>query len=331
MDTPFFHGHPVGGVDYPRTIVEFDQWFPDEDACISYLMRLRWPTGFVCPSCNGRKGWLTSRQQIRCANCQRQTSVTAGTIFDKTRKPLRTWFRAIWYVTSQKYGGNALGLQRILGLGSYQTAWSWLHKMRRAMVTPSRHLLSGRVEVDETYIGGEEEGLRGREVEKKAIVVVAIEVFEPKGFGRLRLQRIPDVSNESLVGFICREIKPGSIVRTDGWSGYEGIENHGYIRNKIVLSNSGDPAHVSLPGVHRIASLLKRWLIGTHQGAVSKKHLDYYLDEYTFRFNRRTSKARGLLFYRLLQNAVQLGPSTYGELSAGEQVRGRKAKKINES
>jgi len=331
MDTPFSPGHPVGGVDYPRTIVEFDQWFPDEDACISYLMRLRWPTGFVCPSCSGRKGWLTSRQQIRCANCQRQTSVTAGTIFDKTRKPLRTWFRAIWYVTSQKYGGNALGLQRILGLGSYQTAWSWLHKMRRAMVTPSRHLLSGQVEVDETYIGGEEEGLRGREVQKKAIVVVAIEVFEPKGFGRLRLQRIPDVSSESLVGFVCREIKPGSIVRTDGWSGYEGIENHGYIRNKIVLSSSGDPAHVALPGVHRIASLLKRWLIGTHQGAVSKKHLDYYLDEYTFRFNRRRSKARGLLFYRLLQNAVLLGPSTYGELSAGEQARGRKAKKINES
>ena len=303
MDAPIFHGHPVGGVDYPRTIVEFDRWFPDEEACISYLMRLRWPTGFVCPSCNGRKGWLTSRGQIRCAICQRQTSVTAGSIFDKTRKPLRTWFLAIWHITNQKYGGNALGLKRTLGLGSYQTAWSWLHKMRRAMVTPGRHLLNGHVEVDETYIGGEEGGHPGRKVEKKAIVVVGIEVFEPKGFGRVRLQQIPDVSRNSLVGFICREVKPGS----------------------------GDPAHVVLPGVHRISSLLKRWLLGTHQGAVSKKHLNYYLDEYAFRFNRRTSKARGLLFYRLLQNAAQIGPSTYADLSAGEQDRGRKSKSRNES
>jgi len=331
MNDPIFPGHPVGGVDYPRTTVEFDQWFPNEDACISYLMRLRWPNGFICPSCNGCKGWLTSRRQIRCADCQRQTSVTAGTIFDKTRKPLRTWFLAIWHITNQKYGGNALGLKRILGLGSYQTAWSWLHKMRRAMVTPYRDLLSGQVEVDETYIGGEEEGLSGREVEKKAIVVVAIEVFEPKGFGRVRLQQIPDVSGVSLVGFVQRVVKPGSIINTDGWLGYEGLENHGYIRNKIVLSSSGDPAHVALPGVHRIASLLKRWSLGTHQGAVSKKHLDYYLDEYTFRFNRRTSKARGLLFYRLLQNAVQIGPSTYSDLSAGEQDRGRKTKVANES
>jgi transposase-like protein len=331
MDDPIFPEHPVGGVDYPRTIVEFDRWFPDEDACISYLMRLRWPTGFVCPSCNGWKGWLTSRRQIRCAGCQRQTSVTAGTIFDKTRKPLRTWFQAIWHVTSQKYGGNALGLKRTLGLGSYQTAWSWLHKIRRAMVTPGRHLLSGQVEVDETYIGGEEEGHPGREVEKKAIVVIAIEVLEPKGFGRVRLQQIPDVSKKSLVEFVRREVKPGSTIRTDGWSGYEGLERHGYIRNKIVLSSLGDPAHVALPGVHRIASLLKRWLLGTHQGAVSKKHLDYYLDEYTFRFNRRTSKARGLLFYRLLQNAGQVRPSTYGDLSAGEQDRGPKPREINES
>lgn len=331
MADPIFPGHPVGGLDYPRTILEFDQWFPNEDACISYLMRLRWPTGFVCPACNGCKGWFTSRWQIRCAGCQRQTSVTAGTIFDKTRKPLRTWFLAIWYVTNQKYGGNALGLKRMLGLGSYQTAWSWLHKMRRAMATPNRDLLSGQVEVDETYIGGEEEGLSGREIEKKAIVVVAIEAFEPKGFGRIRLQQIPDVSGDSLVGFVQRVVKPGSIIRTDGWSGYEGLERHGYIRNKIVLSGSGNPAHVALPGVHRIASLLKRWLLGTHQGAVSKKHLDYYLDEYTFRFNRRTSKARGLLFYRLLQNAVQVGPSTYNDLSAGEQDRGRKSEVANES
>ncbi|MFP7756461.1 IS1595 family transposase [Thermodesulfobacteriota bacterium B35] len=327
MNSQIYPGQPVGGIDYPRTMQEFDEWFPDETACATYLFRLRWPKGFICPACGINKGWLTARRQIRCAGCQRQTSITAGTIFEGTRKPLRMWFLAVWYVTSQKFGGNALGLQRILGLGSYQTAWSWLHKLRRAMVVPGRDLLHGHIEVDETYVGGEEEGLSGRQIERKAIVVVAVEVFEPKGFGRIRLQQIPDVSKNSLVGFIRQVISPGSVILTDGWKGYAGLGVHGYTHDKIVLSDSGDPAHVALPGVHRVASLLKRWLLGTHQGAVSKKHLGYYLDEYTFRFNRRKSKARGLLFYRLLQNAVQVGPASYRQLTAGEQDRGRRSKK----
>ncbi len=326
MGDILYPGHPVGGIDYPRTIQEFDEWFPNDEACETYLFRLRWPNGFVCPSCDSSKGWLTARHQIRCANCQRQTSITAGTIFEGTRKPLRMWFLAIWHVTNQKYGGNALGLKRALGLGSYQTAWSWLHKLRRAMVTPGRKLLHGFVEVDETYVGGEEEGKPGRQIEKKAIVVVAVEVYEPKGFGRIRLQQVPDVSGDSLVGFVCQVVQPGSTVITDGWTGYNSLVSHGYIHDKIVLSGSGDPAHVALPGVHRIASLLKRWLLGTHQGAVSKKHLDYYLDEYAFRFNRRTSRARGLLFYRLLQNTVQVEPSSYLQLIAGEQDRGPRKK-----
>jgi transposase-like protein len=196
------------------------------------------------------------------------------------------------------------------------------------MVRPGRDLLHGHVEVDETYVGGEEEGLSGRQIEKKAIVVAAVEVYEPKGFGRIRLQQIPDVSGNSLVGFVRQVVTPGSVVLTDGWKGYNSLKFHGYTHNRIVLSDSGDPAHVALPGVHRIASLLKRWLIGTHQGAVSKKHLDYYLDEYTFRFNRRKSKARGLLFYRLLQNAVLIGPAPYHQLTAGEQERGRRPEKI---
>ena len=140
MDDPTNPVYPVGGVDYPRTMQEFDEWFSDEAACAAYLLRLRWPGGFICPSCGAAKGWLTARQQIRCAECQRQTSVTAGTIFEGTRKPLRIWFLAVWHVTNQKFGGNALGLQRVLGLGSYQTAWSWLHKLRRAMVRPGRRL-----------------------------------------------------------------------------------------------------------------------------------------------------------------------------------------------
>jgi transposase-like protein len=226
----------------------------------------------------------------------------------------------MWYVTSQKFGGNALGLQRVLGLGSYQTAWSWLHKMRRSMVRPGREKLSGNVEVDETLVGGEDRGgKRGRGSERKSVVAIAIEVHEPKGFGRVRMQRIAAASGASLIAFVRRVVAPGSIVLTDSWGGYNDLSKHGYAHRKTNLSDSGDPAHVVMPGVHRIASLLKRWLLGTHQGAVSKKHLDYYLDEYTFRFNRRTSRARGLLFYRLLQQAVSISPVSYNELVHGQQ------------
>jgi transposase-like protein len=254
-----------------------------------------------------------------CTSCRRQTSVTAGTIFEGTRKPLRTWLQAMWYVTNQKFGGNALGLQRAVGFGSYQTAWTWLHKMRCAMIRPGRDRLSGAVEVDETYVGGDETGVHGRETYKNAIVAIAIEVHSPKGFGRVRLRRVLDVSAASLTPFVCDAIEPGSIVRTDGWSGYDRIQKHGYTRDMVLLSSSEDPAHVALPGPHRIASLLKRWLLGTHQGAVSNKHLDYYLDEYTFRFNRRSSRARGLLFYRLVEHAVQAEPASYAKIVARKQ------------
>ena len=261
---------------------------------------------------------------MRCAVCQRQTSVTAGTIFDGTRKPLRMWFQASWHVTNQKFGGSALGMQRALGLGSYQTAWTWLQKLRRAMVRPGRDLLNGRVEFDETYVGGEEEGVSGRHTEKKVIVVAAVEVHEPKGFGRIRLRQVPDVSGDSLVGFVRQVVLPGSVVLTDGWKGYNTLTRYNYTREKIVLSESGNPAHVTLPAVRRIVSLLKRWLMGIHQGAVSKKHLDYYLDEFTFRFNRRTSNARGLLFYRLIQHSVLVGPAPYRQITAVKQERGRR-------
>ena len=208
-----------------------------------------------------------------------------------------------------------MGLKRVLGLNSYQTAWSWLHKMRRAMVRPVRSLLSGRVEVDETLIGGKDHGgKRGRGAGKKSIVAIAVEVHEPMGFGRVRMKRIPNVKGDNLVPFICSVVAPGANVLTDSWRGYNSLEKLGYKHERINISDSGDPAHVSMPGVHRVSSLLKRWLLGTHQGAVSEKHLDYYLDEYTFRFNRRTSKARGLLFYRLLQQAVDLPPTTYKEI-----------------
>lgn len=309
------NSHPIGGIDYPRTLQEFDEWFSTEKACTDYLWRLRWPEGFICPICHGRKGWQMGTGLIRCAACQYKISVIAGTIFQGTRKPLRLWFQAMWYVTSQKFGGNALGLKRVLGLGSYQTAWSWLHKMRRAMVRPGRERLSGNIEVDETLVGGVERGgKRGRGAGRKSVVVIAIEVHEPKGFGRVRMQRIPDASGNSLIPFVCNSVTPGSTVLTDSWRGYNELHQDGYIHKRVNLSDSDDPSHVVMPGVHRISSLLKRWILGTHQGSVSDKHLDYYLDEYTFRFNRRSSRARGLLFYRLLQQAVLVTPVTYREI-----------------
>ena len=312
--------HPVGGVDYPRTLQEFSEWFPSQASCAEYLRRLRWPDGFRCPGCGGDKAWPTMRDQLRCAKCQRQTLVTAGTIFEGTRKPLRMWFLTMWYVTNQKLGGSALGMQRILGLGSYQTAWTWLHKMRRAMVRPGRDQLAGRVEVDETYVGGDEEDVRGRRTETKAIVAVAIEVLEPRGFGRVRLRRVANASAGSLTPFVCEVVAPGSVVHTDGWRGYNQLAQHGYRHERSILATCDDPAHVVMPAVHRIAALLKRWLLGTHQGAVSAKHLDYYLDEFTFRFNRRTSRARGLLFYRLVAQAVQVDPVHYKQLVGGKMA-----------
>jgi len=244
--------------------------------------------------------------------------VTAGTVFERSHTPLRTWFQAMWLLTGQKYGASAMGLQKVLGLGSYQTAWTMLHKLRRAMVRPDRELLHGTVEVDETYVGGVESGGKeGRGTENKEVVVIAVEMKVPKGFGRIRMRRIPDVSGAHLVSFIREVVEPGSEIHTDGWAGYNKLPVNGYIHNRTLLCESGDPAHVLMPGVHRISSLLKRWLLGTHQGAISGRHLEYYLDEYTFRFNRRTSASRGLLFYRLMQQAVITTPTTYRHIVGG--------------
>jgi transposase-like protein len=235
----------------------------------------------------------------------------AGTIFDRSRVSLQEWFAAAWYVTNQKHGVSALGLQRLLGLGSYQTAWTILQKLRTAMVRPGRDHLHGSVEVDETYVGGIEQGVRGRGTEKKFIVGIAIEVLSPRGFGRVRMQRVDDVSGASLVPFVCAVVESGSEVHTDGWKGYNGLSEQGYRHRLTKISGSGDPAHVSMPGVHRVAALLKRWLLGTHQGSVTAEHLDAYLNEFAFRFNRRHSRRRGLLFLRLLQNAVVTPPTRY--------------------
>lgn len=308
--------------DYPRDLLEFEARFSTEDACHEYLMHLRWPDGFVCPRCGGRDSWPASRRRLVCMSCRFQASATSGTIFQDTRKPLRLWFRAVWYVASQKNGTSAMGLQRVLGLGSYMTAWTWLHKLRRAMVRPGRNRLGGRVEVDETHIGGEEEGVRGRQLEGKALVVIAAQE-DGRGIGRVRMKRVADASAESLEAFIKEAVGLGSVVRTDGWQGYKGLQKLGYHHDVVVLSGKGKNAATEMmPRVHRVASLLKRWLLGTHQGAVSHDHLDYYLDEYTFRFNRRTSRSRGKLFYRLVQQAVQIEPVPYKNIVGGTTDQG---------
>ena len=251
-----------------------------------------------------------SDQLLRCRSCHARTSLTAGTVFEGTRKPLRTWFMAMWFVTSQKNGVSALGLQRVLGLGSYETAWTWLHKLRRAMVRPGRDCLGGAVEVDETYVGGPEKDKWGREIDSKAIVAVAAEE-SGQGIGRIRLRRVEDVSAASLLPFVQGAIAPGATVHTDGWSGYAGLKAAGYRHRVSVISAARDPAHEVMPRVHKVASLLKRWLLGTHQGGIQRQHLDYYLDEFTFRFNRRRSSARGLLFHRLAEQAVAVAPAPY--------------------
>lgn len=294
--------------DYPYTLLDMEERYSSDEDCRDYLATLRWPEGFICPGCDGRNSWRMRRGLYLCRNCRRQTSVTAGTIFQDSRLPLRLWFRAIWYVTSQKNGVSALGLQRVLGFGSYQTAWAWLQKLRRAMLRPGRDRLTGQVEVDETYWGAEEEGVIGRQIRDKAIIIVAAQA-DGRGIGRIRMRRIPDLKKASLHGFIRDVVDPGAIVVTDGLPAYQNLD--GYVHKPIVVRKQSKEADELLPRVHRILSLVKRWLMGTHQGAVQHDHLDYYLDEFIFRFNRRKSVSRGKLFYRLVQQAVQTSPHPY--------------------
>jgi transposase-like protein len=299
--------------DYPQDLLELEARFSTEEACRAYLFQLRWPDGFECPRCGGRKAWPASELLFECAACHRQVSVTAGTIFQDSRLPLTLWFRAVWWVTSQKNGVSAMGLQRVLGLKSYKTAWTMLHKLRRAMVRPGRDRLQGRVEVDEAFVGGEEEGVYGRQIASKAIVAVAVEE-DGDGIGRIRMRRIPDASAESLMPFIEQSVEPGTVVHTDGWRGYHPLKTKGYEHEVTRLRRRQEPAWELMPRVHLAVALLKRWLLGTHQGGVSVEHLDAYLNEFAFRFNRRKSRSRGKLFYRLLEQAVAVEPAPYKSL-----------------
>ena len=297
-------------------MLELERRFSNEEACIEYLAALRWPGGWSCPRCAAAEGWSVRRNRWLCSLCRYEMSVTAGTVFQDSHLPLTVWLRAIWQVTSQKNGISALGLQRVLGLGSYKTAWTMLHKLRRAMVRPGRDRLSGVVEVDETYWGAEEPGLIGRLTENKALVAIAVEE-DGKKIGRIRLQTIPDLKQATLHGFIAASVEPGSTVRTDGFKSYLGL--NGYNHQRQVQTQQPEAEHV-LPRVHLVIALLKRWILGTHQGAIANEHLDDYLNEFTFRFNRRTSASRGKLFYRLVQQAVQIEPVPFAKLVKPQPV-----------
>ena len=307
---------PRAGRDYPASYAELRAWFPDDEACVDYLDWLRWPEGFRCPRCGASRGWRTADGRWSCGGCARRVSATAGTIFHRTRTPLTVWFAAGWQLTSQKHGVSALGLQRVLGLGSYQTAWAMLHKYRTAMVRPGRERLRGRVEVDETFLGGDEPGPRGRGALGKVLVAVAVEQREPRGFGRTRLSVIESAAAPELRAFLHDSVEPGAVAITDGWRSYPAAIDGDYAHEPRTVAGSGESAHVLLPGVHLVSSLVKRWLLGTLQGAVEADHMQAYLDEFAFRFNRRRSGHRGLLFHRLLEGAVRTDPVRYRDLVA---------------
>jgi len=286
---------PRAGKDYPRSVGEVHSWFRTDADCLDYLEWLRWPSGFVCPDCGHGGGWRLGDGRFMCAACGRRTSVTAGTIFDRTRTPLTVWFAACWLFASGKDGISALSIKRTLEISSYQTAWALLHRLRSVLVRPGRERLAGRVEVDETYIGGEEPGLvGGRAKGKKVLTAIAVEIREPKGFGRCRMLPVVDASAASLHAFVTAHVAPGARIITDGWQGYRGLEKLGYVhdrRSQRAARRCGDDPAELLPAVHRVASLTKRWLLGTHQGAVDDVHLPSYLNEFVFRFTTSTTGA----------------------------------------
>jgi transposase-like protein len=318
---------PVAGVHYPRSLGELRSWFVTDADCLDYLEWLRWPDGFVCPRCGGLGGWRLGDGRFQCAACRSRTSVTAGTILDRTRTPLTVWFMAVWLFATQKDGVSAQSVQRALEIGSYQTAWAMLHRLRSVLVRPGRERLTGIVEVDETFIGGEEPGLRGgRAKGKKSLVGIAVEVKEPRGLGRCRMAILGDGSAASLHPFVTANVESGATVITDAWKGYAGIDDLGYVRDRRSQRAArlrGDDPFALLPNVHRVASLAKRWLLGTHQGSVDQAHLQSYLDEFVFRFNRRTARSRGLVFHRVLELAAGHEPVRYRDFIVTPQPKKR--------
>jgi transposase-like protein/ribosomal protein L37AE/L43A len=303
--------------DYPRTLFEFENRFAEEEACFKYLESLRWPEGFLCPQCGSLEAWKMTRGLWLCSQCRKQVSILAGTAFQDSHLQIQTWFRAMWHICSQKNGMSALGLQRVLGLGSYRSAWLMLHKLRRAMVRPHREKLQGVVEVDETYWGAAETGVTtGRQIVSKALIIIAAEV-SGRGIGRIRMQKIPSFDRKSLHNFIQESIEEGSTVCTDGLNSYRELSGYKHDRK---IQRKQQKGQVLLSRAHLAISLFKRWMLGTLQGGVPHKYLEDYLNEFVFRFNRRKSASRGKLFLRLAQQATQIDPVPYKIISQTRQI-----------
>jgi transposase-like protein len=307
--------------DLPGDLPSFLERFGTDEKCRAYLFRARWPDGFRCAGCGHERAWAHKARLIdECAACGKQHSLLAGTIFEQTKTGLARWFLAIYLVTASKGGISAMELKRQMGFGSYQTAWTWLHKIRTAMVAPGRAPLAARVEADETSVGGAWPGRGGRGAAGKTRVAGAVESgrghARGRRLGRLRLAVVPDVSARSLEGFLATAVAPPATVATDGWSGYFGLAAAGYDHQPLNLSATWGDAALRLPAIHLVFGLAKRWLLGTHHGAVSRKHLPAYLDEFVFRFNRRTARRITHGFARLIEHAVQIQPTTYNTLVA---------------
>jgi len=291
---------------FPKTIFEFNRQFSSEEECLKFMIQSRWPDGFVCPKCgHNLYFWIDTRKLLQCKKCGHQTSVTAGTVMHRSRMPFTTWFQAAYLATTHTPGISAVQFQRQVGLHSYKTAFAMLHKLRAATVRTDRGRLNGIVEVDETYIGGEQHGKPGRGAKGKVIVVGAVDTRD-KYANRVRLRVIPNVTSSMLTEFVKLNVDEGSTVKTDEWVGYSRLGSSGY---RHIVSPK-------LPHIHRVFSNLKTWLIGTHHG-VSPQHLQAYLNEYSFRFNRRKTPMAG--FQTVLGLSGQrLGPTYKGLFSVAK-------------
>ena len=318
-----------GDLPFPRSLPEFQRLFPDEAACAAYLERARWSDGFICLRCGtiGEPYRYSARPGVLCCRaCRRETRLTAGTVMERTHTPLSVWFWAAYLVASQTPGISAVQLQRQLGLSRYETAFQILHKLRAGMVRPDQDQIGGKpdehVEADETWIGGRTRG-EGRGVHHKSLVAAAVEVRQRKPgtklnprrsgryAGRVRLAVVPDRSARALGGFVKTVVVPGARIITDDWSGYAGLTKHGF--NHVAIAERGDPqvAEEFMPIVHLVFSNLKTWLSGIHHG-VSPQHLQTYLNEFTFRFNRRFYPFNA--FRSLLGIAGGVTAPTYAQL-----------------
>ena len=291
-------------LDFPETLQDFIDNFATEIQCRDYLTKIKWIDGFVCPKCKNTEAWDMAKCVKRCKICRKDISLMQGTVFEYSKIPLRLWFQAIWLIVSQKQGVSALGLSTSLGIKHQKTGWFLLNKIRKAMIKTSPDLLSGTVEIDEVFLGGVKKGVRGRGALGKTLVLIAVEDKGKAGIGRIRMKIISDASEKTLLKSIQEMVAVGSTITTDGHRGYPLITKHNF-KHKATVKVAVEQGEDNTPLVHRVASLLKRWLLGTHQGGVKVSHISEYLDEYTFRFNRRTSKSRGRLFHGLVRNMIK--------------------------